>query len=252
MVHDLAPLHFDDEGTLPPWIERIAQDAALVFTPSRFTADEVRQHLGVSEARVRVIGGAPALEATQSAPLTDSELAELGITRPFALRYGGYTSRKNVPLLLQAWSRVTVGTLVLTGPPQPARERVLASAPPHDRIVWLDYVPEILLARLLRTASALISTSSYEGFGLPLLEAMAAGTPVVAVSTPFVREVCADAAYLVERDVEALARATECVVADDALSQRLSHAGLARAKKFSWNRVASKVLEAYVSVRHAP
>jgi len=250
-IHDLAPLQFDDEGTLPPWIERTAKDAALVLTPSGFTADEVRRHLGVPKERVRVIGGAPALEAAHSRALTDGELAELGIRRPFALRYGGYTNRKNVPLLLQAWSEVTVGTLVLTGPPQPARDGILASAPSRDRVVVLDYVPETLLARLLRTAAAVISTSSYEGFGLPLLEAMAAGTPVVAVSTPFVREVCGDAAYVVEPNADALARAAERVVGDDALSQRLSHAGLARAKRFSWNRVASKVLEAYVSVRPA-
>jgi glycosyltransferase involved in cell wall biosynthesis len=244
MIHDLSPLHFDDEGTLPLWIGRIAQDAALVLTPSRFTADEVRRHLGVPEERVRVIGGAPALEAAQSPRLTDSELGELGITTPFALRYGGYTKRKNVPLLLEAWSRVAVGTLVLAGPRHPSRERILAGAA-HDRVVILDYVPETLLARLLRTAAVLVSTSSYEGFGLPLVEALAAGTPVVAVSEPFVGEVCGDAAYLVEPTVEALAEAIACVLLDSTIARSLSDVGRLRAEKYSWTRVADRVLSAY-------
>jgi glycosyltransferase involved in cell wall biosynthesis len=205
----------------------------------------VRGHLGVPEQRITVIGGAPALEAADSRPLTDGELAELGITPPFALRYGGYTKRKNVPLLLEAWSQVAVGTLVLTGPPQPARERTLAAAPSCDRVVILDYVSETLLARLLRTASALVSTSTYEGFGLPLLEAMAAGTPVVAVSKPFVGELCGDAGYLVEPNVGALAEAITCVLQDSNVARGLSDAGRLQADKYSWDRVADAVLSAY-------
>jgi glycosyltransferase involved in cell wall biosynthesis len=76
---------------------------------------------------------------------------------------------------------------------------------------------------------------------------MAAGTPVVAVSTPFVREVCGDAAYVVEPDAEALAEAISGVVRDEALAERLCDAGLARASKFSWERVAGHVLSGYVS-----
>ena len=114
-------------------------------------------------------------------------------------------------------------------------------------MVVLDYVSDELLARLLRSAAALASTSEYEGYGLPALEAMAAGTPVVAVSTPFVREICGEVAYLVEPDAEALAEAIAGVVGDNALAQRLSHAGLSRAKQYSWERVAHTVLSAYFS-----
>ena len=59
MVHDLSPLHYDDEGQLPPWIDEIVEHAALVLTPSAFTASELQKHLGVPEQRIRIIGGAP-------------------------------------------------------------------------------------------------------------------------------------------------------------------------------------------------
>lgn len=245
MVHDLSPLHYDDEGQLPPWIEEIVERAALVLTPSAFTGFELQKHLGVAEERIQIVGGAPVLEASGAVPLSTAELGELGIEPPFTLRYGGYTNRKRVRLLLDAWARVPHGTLVLAGPSPTAKEPVLSLASSSDRVVVLDYVSDELLARLLRSAAALASTSEYEGYGLPALEAMAAGTPVVAVSTPFVREICGDVAYLVEPDAEALAGAIASVVRDETLAQCLSDAGLSRARTFSWDRVADRVLSSY-------
>jgi glycosyltransferase involved in cell wall biosynthesis len=247
MVHDLSPLHYDDEGTLPPWLGEIVERAALLLTPSAFTANELSRHLGVPGERVRVIGGGPALDARHAEPLSRSELEQLGIEPPLVLRYGGYTKRKNVPLLLEAWAQVPIGTLVLAGPPQPARARVLAGAPSLDRVIVLDYVAQTLLARLLRSAAVLVSTSQYEGFGLPPLEALAAGTPTVAVSAPFVQEVCGDAALLVEERAEALGEALHQVLVDRELASRLRAAGPLRAARFTWSQVADSVLRAYAS-----
>jgi glycosyltransferase involved in cell wall biosynthesis len=245
MVHDLSPLHYDDEGQLPPWIDEIVERAALVLTPSEFTASELQQHFGVAEQRIHIIGGAPVLEARGAMPLSTTKLRDLGIEPPFTLRYGGYTKRKGVRLLLDAWGRAPHGTLVLAGPSRAAGEPMLSLASSSDRVVVLDYVSDELLGRLLRSAAALVSTSEYEGYGLPAVEAMAAGTPVVAVSTPFVRELCGDAAYLVEPEAEALARAITLVGQDNALARRLSDAALERAKTFSWDRAAQRVLSSY-------
>jgi glycosyltransferase involved in cell wall biosynthesis len=247
MVHDLSPLRYDDEGLLPPWLGELASRASFLLTPSAFTAAELHRHLGVPSERVRVIGSGPGLEAWDAQPLSPSELSSLGVERPFVLRYGGYTKRKNVPLLLDAWAQVPSGTLVLAGPAQPARAKILSEAPSLDRVVVLDYVSWELLARLLRTAAALVSTSSYEGVGLPPLEAMAAGTPVVAVSTPFVREVCGGAALLVEGTPDALANALDRVIVDRDLARDLRAAGLARAARFTWKSSAATVLNAYAS-----
>jgi glycosyltransferase involved in cell wall biosynthesis len=241
-VHDLSPLHFDDEGRLPPWIDEIADRARLLLTPSAFTASEIERHLGVSEERIRVIGGGPALDAQSAAPLSRRELAELGIEPPLVLRYGGYTKRKNVPLLLEAWSRVPTGTLVLAGPPQAAREAILDAARSRERLVVLDYVSAELLARLLKTATVLVSTSSYEGFGLPPLEALAAGTPVIAVAAPFAREVCEKAALLVDADADELASALCAVIAAAPQSAPIV---TAIPEAMTWRHAAEKVLQAY-------
>jgi glycosyltransferase involved in cell wall biosynthesis len=241
----LAPLHYDDEGELPTWTENVVARATFLLTPSAFTAAELQRHLAVPGERVRVIGGGPALVARGAEPLSPSELRRYGIDPPFILRYGGYTKRKNVPLLLEAWARVPFGTLVLAGPPQTMRKKILDDAPSLDRVVVLDYVPETLLVRLLLSAAGLASTSSYEGFGLPPLEAMAAGTAVVAVSTPFVREVCGDAALLVEASAPSLAEALCRVLDDEKLSESLRAAARRRAVTFTWSAVASAVLAAY-------
>jgi glycosyltransferase involved in cell wall biosynthesis len=245
MIHDLAPLHFPDEGTLPPWLDEVTERAALLLTPSRFTADDLKASLGVRAERLHVIGGGPALEARAAQPLEAHELDGLGIAPPFALRIGGYTKRKNVPLLLDAWSRVPSGTLVLCGPRQPARDEALAAAPSLERVVVLDYVSSDLLARLLRSAATLVSTSTYEGFGLPPLEAMSAGTPVVAVRAPFVEEVCGDAAYLVPGDADAVAGALLDALGDGEPARRLRTAGTGRAVELTWERAAESLLAAY-------
>jgi glycosyltransferase involved in cell wall biosynthesis len=247
MVHDLSPLHYNDEGELPPWIDEMVERAALVFTPSAFTASELRRHLGVPEDRIRVIGGAPALEAGTAEPLSIGELHDLGIEPPLALRYGGYTKRKEVPLLLDAWARVPLGTLVLAGPSWTAQEPMLSCLSSATRAIVLDYVSNRLLARLLRSATVLVSTSEYEGFGLPPLEALAAGIPVVAVKEPFVQELCGAAAVLVERDPRRLAEALTRVLLDHELRERLRSEGSVQAAKFSWNRSASIVLDTYSS-----
>jgi glycosyltransferase involved in cell wall biosynthesis len=244
-VHDLAPHVFDDEGSLPTWLDSIVEGARLFLTPSAFTAGELESRLGVPAGRIRVIGGAAALDARDALPLDDRELGELGIEPPLVLRYGGYTARKNVPLLLEAWAQVQRGTLVLAGPPQPARQSILAEAPSLDRVVVLDYVTQTLLARMLRTASAFVSVSTYEGFGLPPLEAMLAGTPVVAVSAPFVTEVCGEAAVVVDAGTGALAQGIRRVLDDGDLASRLSVSGQDQAARQTWPRAAARVAAAY-------
>lgn len=251
--HDLSPLHFPDEGSLPPWVPDVARRAERVLCPSSFTASELERHLRVPRERIRVVPNGPGHDVSPATPpLADDELARLGLKRPFVLRLGGYTRRKNLSLLLSAWRDVRARhgiQLALVGPRQAARERELNAAPSLEGVVVLDYLPPKLVPRLLRSASALVTTSLYEGFGLPPLEAMAAGTPVVAVRRPFVEEVCDRAAVLVDEDGGAVADGLSRVLEDAELRRRLRSAGLTRAGLFTWERSARAHLDVY---REAP
>jgi glycosyltransferase involved in cell wall biosynthesis len=248
--HDLSPFHYADETPLPPWGRAVAARAELLICPSWFTAAELQEQLGVAGERIRVIPNGPGAEVSPCTdPLSDDELRLLGLSRPFVLRVGGWTKRKNVPLLLDAWRRVEQQsplTLALAGPPQRERDAQLA-AHPLQRVHVLDYVPAPLFPGLLRAATALITTSTYEGFGLPALEGMTGGVPVVAFRAPFVEEVCGDAALLVD-DAEGLAHAVLRIAQDAELRARLIAGGLARARLYTWDRAVDKLLDAYREV----
>lgn len=246
--HDLSPFHYPDEGSLPPWAHEIAERAEMLVCPSAFTAGELERLLGVEPGRIAVVANGPGNDPSTSEPLSDEELHALGLARPLVLRLGGYTLRKNVSLLLDAWPEIrlrTGATLALVGPAQAVRAERLAAAPSLDGVAVLDYLPATMVTRLVRTADALVSTSLYEGFGLPPLEAMSAGTPVVAVRTPFVEEVCGDAMLPVENDPAALADAVSRALGDDELRETLRHAGLSRARAFSWSESAHRLLAVY-------
>lgn len=244
--YDLSPLHFGDEGALPPWAQETASRAELILVPSQFVAGELERRLGVEPERVAVFSNGPGHEP--AAPLSHEELAALGLSPPYVLRVGGYTARKNVPLLLQAWPEIRCRTgamLALAGPPQAAREAQLAAAPSLAGVAALDYLPASVVPRLVAGASVLVSPSTYEGFGLPPLEAMASGTPVVAVRCGAVEEVCGDAALIVQDDPGALADAVARVLEDAELREEMVARGLERARLFSWSRSAEAVREAW-------
>jgi glycosyltransferase involved in cell wall biosynthesis len=188
-------------------------------------------------------------DRAEARPLSPAELAELGLRKPLVVHAAGATARKNLGLLAAAWPEVVTkqpdALLALCGPPHPRREELFASLP---SVRYLGHRTPAFVARLMRSADAVVVPSTYEGFGLPALEGMAAGATVVAVACGALPEVCADAALLVPPvPVEFAAAISEALAGGGAI-ERLRTAGLTRAASFSWERAARDTVAVYERV----
>jgi glycosyltransferase involved in cell wall biosynthesis len=237
-VHDVVPLRFPDEGTLPRDAASAAQRAVVVICPSQFAADEVASQLGVL-APVAIHNGVDQ-RFFGSTPLSMDELEALGVRPPFVVHAGGCTERKNLAGLADAWPRVRSSrpdaTLVLIGPPDDRRDRLFA---PLAGSVRVGRVDDRTLRGLMAAAGAVVVPSTYEGFGLPALEGMAVGVPVVASARSSLPEVCGDAAYLVEPDGAGLAEGMIAALDGGPDTEALVARGRLRAKKFTWEASAA-------------
>jgi glycosyltransferase involved in cell wall biosynthesis len=256
-IHDVGYLWHRSAYTPLAWILlhigtlQNARVARRIVVDSQATARDLIAHFGVASSRLRVayLGAPPVREVPP-----DPEVAtRYGLPPRYLLFVGTLQPRKNLGRLLDALARLPRSTgssvsLVLAGRPGvgSARLRALAEAlGVADRVVWLSYVAEEHKPSLYAGAQALVFPSLYEGFGLPVLEAMAWGTPVIASTSSSLPEVVGEAGLLVDPyDVDALARAMARVLEDGALREQLIAAGRERAAQFTWDRCAAEVEEA--------
>jgi glycosyltransferase involved in cell wall biosynthesis len=261
-VHDAAPLVFPD--TYPwrgRWFHRfgfaaVARRADVVIAPTQAAADEITQRTSIRSDRIRIVPhgvtqervGDDVVEATRRA---------LDLDAPYVLWVGTLEPRKNLPALVRAFAEVVRAVdlphrLVVVGSKGwlhtvnelrgPAREL-------GDRILVTDPVPEDVLLALYRGADLLAFPSLHEGFGLPVLEAMAQETAVVCSDIPVLHEVAGDTAIFVPpRDVAAWGAVLVDLLRDDATRDELAKAGHARAASFTWQRCAQRTRHVYRQV----
>lgn len=239
-IHDLS---FEDEdaelmGRRDRWIfrrvvPRAARGAARVLTVSERTKRDIVGRYGVPPERVVVTpnGVDPAFGPGRAEPRSTVSQA------PYALTVGAIQPRKNQLAALSA-AREAGLELVVVGPVKD--ERVAAELRAGGARLE-GYVPVERLAELYRGAACLVQSSRFEGFGLPVVEAMASGTPVVVVPDPALVEVAGDAAVVVDE-----ARLADGIRQAVAESERLRAAGLARASTFSWERTADATVRVYL------
>jgi glycosyltransferase involved in cell wall biosynthesis len=215
----------------------IARRARHLITISRFSRDELVEVLGANPDRVSVV---PLGVDPRFSPHAEAAAAteRLGLERPYVLAVGSRIARKNLAALDRAASMLAnVGVeLVAAGSGRSYMQEESMSA-----VRALGYVDEALLPGVYAGARALAMPSLYEGFGLPCLEAMATGTPVVASNVTALPETCGDAALLVNPNAPGeFAEALVAAATDESARHRLVEAGLERAARFTWERTASE------------
>ncbi len=228
--------------------------AAHVLAISEFMRQELIEELGLPEDRVTAVPLAPEpVFYPRSRQQVKKVLERAGWPSEYVLFVGTLEPRKNLPLLIQALAQTRSKTpLVLAGwqgwgGPDWGHE--LQRLGMRDRVVCTGYVDEETLACLYSGAVAFVFPSWYEGFGLPVLEAMACGCPVICSNTSSLPEVAGDAAVLIDpRESEELTEALDRVMEDADLHQSMRRRGLARAMEFSWENTALKTLEVFAKV----
>ena len=268
-VHDLSFEHLPhtfnrrSRTQLRLTVRHSARRAARILTLSEHTKDDIVQTYGVDRSRVEAI---PIAAAPHFRPVSDTrELQRVrhtyGIESNYILSVGSIQPRKNLARLVNAYALLrkkyhadNLPKLVLAGKCAWLYDetlRALHETGLNDAVILTGYVPESDLPALYSGALCLVYPSYFEGFGLPPLEAMQCGVPVIIGNRTSLPEVVGDAGLQVDPfDVEALAAAIENVINNPALRSQLRVKGLARARMFDWKETARRTLDVYQRINN--
>ena len=265
-VYDMATLllpdlHSPGERELQQRKHRFVRDQAdLIIAISHAAKRDIVEHLGISPSRVGVVYGGvgPEFRPIDDRQLVAESILSYGLAPGnYLLTVGTLEPRKNLVRLIGAYDDLRrtaprpLPKLVLAGAAGWRSEEVAECADSlgiAEDVLILGRVPQAVLPALYNGAAAFVYPSLYEGFGLPPLEAMACGVPVVASDTSAIPEVVGDAGVLVDpTDTRAIAEALAAILADSERSARLRALGLERARRFTWERAARQLLAIYGS-----
>lgn len=261
-LHDLTHVHFpqtqpaDRLAAIKRHAARGVAQAQRILVDSQFIGDEVCRYYGVATERVVVAPlGCAARFHPRAAEQLQPRLHALGLSPGrYLLCVGTLEPRKNLHLVLRAHERLSAALrerypLVIVGMPGWRSEQLaepLQRAMAGGQVRLLGYQDDLAVAELLAGARALVFPSLYEGFGLPVLEAMASGTPVILTQSSALPEVAGDAGtYIDAQDDRVCAEAMQRLIEDQAYWQLKRDAGLLRAQAFSWQRCAQITASVY-------
>jgi glycosyltransferase involved in cell wall biosynthesis len=263
-IHDLAFEHLPETFTrrgsmqLKLTVRRTARRAARIATVSEYSRQDLLRTYNLAPEKVAVTyNGIEPHFTPQASSANEAEdvRRRFGIGRDFLLAVGSLQPRKNLVRLIRAYAglRDEIGgrapQLVIVGRKLWLTAEIFAEVRRQrwaEDVILTGYVTDEDLPKLYRAATAFVYPSLFEGFGLPPVEAMACGTPVITSNTSSLPEIVGDAAVLIDPcDEQALAVALSQITSDAALRARLRGQGIERAKKFTWRAAAEMTLQLY-------
>jgi glycosyltransferase involved in cell wall biosynthesis len=233
----------------------MSRQATMIITPTNAVKTEVCQHLRVPADKVVVVNEAPR-RSFQPMPLEQASttVRKLGLDEEFILYVGTIEPRKNLITLVKAFEEVLHSTalrpqLVIAGKKGWLTEELftyIETAKLGDRILLTGYLDDDELRSVYSACRVMVYPALYEGAGLPTLEAMACGAPVITTNTPAIAEMVGDKARLFSpTDFRVLARQIVELLTTPAARESLSRAGINHASRFTWERAARETLEVY-------
>ena len=243
-IHDLTYIKCPEASTpqfrlyFATVMKRACHRAVRILTVSEFTRKQIIDWSGVAPEKVVSVGNGVD-------PLYEPSGDSYGLPFPYLLSVSSRRPHKNELRIVEAFGQANLDSqtrLVFTGEPTPALSGWIERNRLCSRVEFVGIVPEARMPSLYRGARALVFPSLYEGFGLPIVEAMACGTPVVTSNVTAMPEVAGDAALLVDpRSPEQISRAIEQIENDASLRQELRQKGLMRVFSFSWKTTCAGV-----------
>lgn len=247
-LHDVVAWRYPDEERPARAAAEELRRADVVVCVSQFTAQEAAEMLGLRNTVVVPNGVDDRF--LQAQPLSSVGLEQMGIRPPFVLYAGGSAERKNLSGLAGAWGLLSTQfpdtELVLAGPRSAARDNLFRGL---SRVNHLGRVGDDELPGIMAAATAVVVPSLYEGFGLPALEALAVGTPLVCAETSSLPEVVGDCAVLVEPTPAGLAGGLEAVLDDPREMTATVARGRKRAAQFTWEASADSHARVWDALR---
>ena len=264
-------IHYMQNFTFPDTLPRLkrmylsgmmrhaVEKAACVICPSESLKTEILRHLQVSPDKIRVVAHGISRVFLEDTDGSSQEVqAKLGVQKPYILTVGNALPHKNLGRLVKAYIQLKSQAsiphrLVIVGESR-IRETLASelkgiSSPLFEQIIFTGYIENNHLPKLYRSADLFVFPSYCESFGIPLLEAMASGTPIVTSNTQALPEVADGAAYLVNPfDPQDIARGMFRVLTEPQLREVLVHRGEIRIKYFSWDRTAQETAKVFAEV----
>ena len=256
-VHDLQHIHYPSNFS---WAQRIyraiflppsAKRASRITTNSLFTAKDVVNSLGINIRKIKVIHHSTTDNqfSENGSPKVIVVFKKYGLKIPYILSVANALPHKNLDGLLNGCvllaQRGIKFELVLAGAPMKFHKKLrelIDSSPIFDRVKLLGYVPDSDLPALYRGATVYVFPSIFEGFGVPLIEAMITGIPVLAANRGALPEIAGGAAMLVDPDPQNLAKGLQKVLSDQELRSKMRNQGFRRAKEFTFRKTAEQTL----------